>query len=860
MMHLLSQPELVLKLALAFPFLFILPGYVTQLALFSSSSDRPVRWPEGIFLSVLVSVLLVSPIALLLAELGFFSLITVCLISAVYSASILLLNRRRGRPVWPGWGAPDRWDSLLLLFVLIALPLYGRPHRYVLGGTDAGVYINIGSALAETGGLVLHDSILENTPADSYDSFFSPYDETSAVDYARFTGFFIENGAEGTVIPQFFHLHPVWLGLAAGAGGVWAELLLTPLWAILGCLAVYFATSAVFGRRAGFLALLLLAVNPLQVWFARYPTSEIFTQFLWFSATFASIRFFFQRDHSRLYGLAAGLAWGALLLTRIDAFYTVAVPVLAVLVLVFGRQWRSRHLWFVLPWLLLLVQATCHALFIAHDYFAIVFLPVIKMLGVSPALLVALAGFAVAVLVFLVFFPNARDNIARWVIAHKQLWGTILAIVILLAAIYAYLIRPQVEQGVTYVSGYGGEQIQTSNHENLVRLGWYLSPLGIALSVLGLAWMVGKRLDGRTLLLVGLGIISSFLYIYNILNNPHQVYAMRRYVPSVLPTLVIGIAVLLDRLWLSSRGKQAGRWLAVALLLLLLGHNLWTDRIFARQVDYRGVMDELEQVAQTVPDNTILLINDSAPVGWGDVLGIPLTYIFGKPVVTWRNTLDDPGLLAERLASWQSQGIEVWMIPGEQAMKQEIPGWSLEFVDYRGIRSYVLESSYEYMPQEAVPIGFNVGFYRLVPDSEVQLELPYLVEVGEGDFLVLQAGFYDSELLGDQPYRWTEPEATMVLPGELLSGAGSIRLSLAAYRPEDGTVPVELVLGGESLGTIQVGDEFAVFDLVLPEGGQYDEEETLTFEIPGWNPSGEGVSPDMRELGAMVDWVELVAR
>lgn len=76
MNHLLQQPVALFRILLSFPFLFILPGYATLLLL------QPSRIGEGLFISVLLSVLLISPVGLLLAEMGLFSLSTVCTLEA----------------------------------------------------------------------------------------------------------------------------------------------------------------------------------------------------------------------------------------------------------------------------------------------------------------------------------------------------------------------------------------------------------------------------------------------------------------------------------------------------------------------------------------------------------------------------------------------------------------------------------------------------------------------------------------------------------------------------------------------------------------------------------------------------------
>ena len=143
--------------------------------------------------------------------------------------------------------------------------------------------------------------------------------------------------------------------------------------------------------------------------------------------------------------------------------------------------------------------------------------------------------------------------------ASKRLpWGWIAALLVIVLALYAYLVRPHLGQVLSYAYWYGGGQLPDVDRENLVRLGWYLSPLGVALGVLGTAWMLVKEANRRTAFLLGAGLFFSLLYLWRIQANPHQIYAMRRYVPVVLPFFVVAATYLIYRL--STLRRNWARW------------------------------------------------------------------------------------------------------------------------------------------------------------------------------------------------------------------------------------------------------------------------------------------------------------
>jgi hypothetical protein len=89
---------------------------------------------------------------------------------------------------------------------------------------------------------------------------------------------------------------------------------------------------------------------------------------------------------------------------------------------------------------------------------------------------------------------------------------------------------------------------------NLVRLGWYLSPLGIALAIAGLALMV-YRINSTSWLFLVIAALASlvFLRLTYGTSDQHYIYIMRRYVPHVYPAFVIGIAYAIARLTINLR-------------------------------------------------------------------------------------------------------------------------------------------------------------------------------------------------------------------------------------------------------------------------------------------------------------------
>ena len=187
-----------------------------------------------------------------------------------------------------------------------------------MGGADAGVYVNLGANIARTGGILIHDPTLAALDPSLYAALLRPLPPSELTPYYLMPAFYVPGTPAGLIIPQFYPLHPVWQAVGYALGGLRAELLVTPLWGLLGALAVYFTTRRLWGWRAGLLALAALSVTAMQVWFARYPTTEMLTQYLLWTGAWALIAWMDKREPRGLWAVLAGGALGQVFLTRID--------------------------------------------------------------------------------------------------------------------------------------------------------------------------------------------------------------------------------------------------------------------------------------------------------------------------------------------------------------------------------------------------------------------------------------------------------------------------------------------------------------------------------------------------------------
>lgn len=138
--------------ALLLAFIFTLPGWTWSWALHSTTSrDRPDPW-IAILPAFVISLAVVLPLCLLLAETNRFQLsLLVPTLGIVACIGVVLDSRRRGKEALHHLGR----GALLLLLVAAVIAVFRilpYPSDWIVGGWDPGVIMNQGIFIGRTGG------------------------------------------------------------------------------------------------------------------------------------------------------------------------------------------------------------------------------------------------------------------------------------------------------------------------------------------------------------------------------------------------------------------------------------------------------------------------------------------------------------------------------------------------------------------------------------------------------------------------------------------------------------------------------------------------------------------------------------
>ena len=534
-------------------------GLRTLPAVTSTARDRPaVRALDLLAGGALLVVALVGWSSLALAHVGAHALPAVLGLSAVALAGVVLLARRC--PVRVRADVPGLLVALACAAVAAALTVPG--FSYGVADKDPGGYVSHAMAISASGDYSLTDPLLATAGRDP--TF--PVQLTSPG--ARFAGVWVRDASTGLVVPQFYHLWPALLATANDAGGRPALLATVPLPGALSVLALCALLRRVgdelLGSAGGLVASgaggLLLATSMLQVWQARYPTTEVLAQALYVGALLGVVVAVQTgwRPAAGAAGLLVGVGW----LTRADGLLLVLLSVGAGAALLATRREDARAGWFAAG----LAVVAPHALLQAYDLAA----TYSRANGIpAPPVLAALVGgclVGAAVLRFPLAAPVARALTALRGRRTQVVLG--LALVCAAGALMALgYLRPRLF-GADFFD-YNGRRVRSYDEAVMARLTWFVTLPGFALALAGLAVVALHRWRTAAWVVVAPTLVLFPLYGYRALNSTRLLWWTRRYVPTVLPGLLVLLALALAFfvVW-RLRGR---RLTAVPALLALTG-------------------------------------------------------------------------------------------------------------------------------------------------------------------------------------------------------------------------------------------------------------------------------------------------
>lgn len=819
-----------------------LPGAaIFRLPLADRDRRAALAAEERAFWAVILSVLVSSTAALALAGLGAYTFQRLLAIDLAVALVALAVTHRR-LPF--GRVAPPPRMTALVPIALVALGfwLYFPQAEYVMGGKDPGTYMNEGIQIAQRGGLLIEDPIVAAVPRESRDLFF-PWHENPAYYSVRFMGFHILDPDRGTVLGQFPHLFPAWIAIGYGINGLSGARQTIALWGVLGVIAVYFAGVRLFGRLPAAAGATLLAIHVMQVWFARYPNAELVMQALVFAAILAWGRA--HLDGLRFFAPVAALTLALLMFLRFDAVLAAAALVAASLLLVVvGERLRPA---FFLP---LTGGLALGAVYLVRTMVPYAVYPIgfIRNLGPLHVAALVIAGLALAVL------PLLRNSPRLVMFVRRFLPIAVIAVVVA-GAVYAFFFRAP-----------GGRLADYDAYALRTFTNFYLSPAGLVAALAGFALVV-RRSFWRDPALILTVVAFAFFFFYKARIPPEHFWMARRFLAVILPAALLFAAagvlgavqvwrVAPEQYW----RRAAVSFLLAAAVLGLLGRRYATAtaRVLPH-VEYAGIIPQLEKLSARFGDRDLVLVESRAAGSDIHVLALPLAYIYARNVLVLNTPRPDHAAFARFLTWARGQYREVFFLGsgGTDVLSRSI-GVAAVASERFQVPEY--ESPLNAYPRGVRQKEFDYGIYRFVerPPQADWFDL----DVGTMDDLHV-VRFHAKERSGDVTFRWTRDVSYVALTG-LRADSRMLTLWLHDGRRPSSVPAAQLVVSidDRQIGQVVVGSGFRPYSFAIPAelvaaASVRDAPARLKLQTVTWNPRASAGTPDDRDLGVMVDRVEV---
>lgn len=709
------------------------PGLAIWLA-FGQGTRVKLSGLESVFVWLLVGTAVVSWLSLTLAEFGLFALPLLLILILVPSSLLIGRSIRQGRFKLAFTGLTWQLeDGVVVVLLLAAVLLSGRPSEYIIGGRDHGVYVNTGIHIAKTGGVLVEDKEITAVPAELRTTLVWPETRLYQAGYPgpwsegqRLSGLTIRNLNMGIYLPHAFHLYPALIAVFFAFGGIPLALFTTMFLALLGSLAIYVTTARLWGRPVGLLTLLLLTFSVTQVWFTGYPTAEIMVQVFFWGGLFALI--LLLEEGGRGTAVLAGSCLGLLHLAKLD---TVLIPITVGALFSYfwlRNQFKPAYWWCIAVYLFLSLQAILHASFIATIYF------------LDHAIRNLLPGFLADPLVTAATgYPNPADWIGRFLAAN---WPLLLLLVFLGGVCLAVIhwLPPTMERPLTRLfqqpqrwrRGIVGlvlvlvlgtavsEQLltvptpATMQAVHLSRL--YLTRAGLLAG--GVGWLLlfyQANSTGKFATLFLLASNVAPLYILGAGTSPDHFWVIRRFIPIAFPAFLLAMASLIWFLWSYQQSKwPQTKWVtqaaALGITVVILAGFAQHIRFIARVVEYDGLTKQLESLALEIPDDAILLIQTGTPA---QQLSLPLWFLFDKSVFAIRGEVREDVLLKTAVAHWESESRAVYWLATAETPPPAWQNWQQNHqFDYL-IDVPQMETPLDRIPHQLEPLQLKLTIYTL---------------------------------------------------------------------------------------------------------------------------------------------------
>jgi len=499
----------------------------------------------------------------------------------------------------------DLAEAGILAAVVVAGVFFFLPgFHYAYADKDPGIYVSHAFAIARDGDVYIDDPVIEQGL------------DTGLHREERFAGLWFDDDRPDHVTSQFYHLYSALLATAEDIGGPKALFNLNPLLAVASCCLVVLATRRAAGSVVAVIAGALLVTSMMQVWQAKYPSTEIIAQMLLAGFLLAAVLAIDRRWTGGAF--VAGVLAGCGFLARPDGFlYVLLVGGVAALLIAAGRA-DVRVAALFAGMAVSLPFAMWNAYVARDDYSDSNAVPGPVILVGALVAMVAV-GWAVrrASTYLDGRVPGRHLGDPAALLTRWQRPVGVAACVAFGVMHLAFYFRRDLF-GEDFAYQHFTNRVERSYAEmNMTWLSWFTSTEGLVVMWLGLCVILLQRWRAPLFALVGTGTLLLPLYLYDARVSMRLMWWVRRFVPSVLPVIVILMAVAIG--WALTRRVRVVQAAGAGVLTLLIVNQVGMSLPLRDHDEMGGSWDLSAAIAAAAGDEEGVFLFPMSEAGLYDV-------------------------------------------------------------------------------------------------------------------------------------------------------------------------------------------------------------------------------------------------
>jgi hypothetical protein len=355
--------------------------------------------------------------------------------------------------------------------------------------------------------------------------------------------------------------------------------------------------------------------------------------------------------------------------------------------------------------------------------------------------------------------------------------------------------------------------------------------------------------------------VFAVFFFYKIRVVPDQLWMARRFVPMVLPGAFLLASGALFGSSTPEHRRTMRRGIGAAIVLSFFG---WQYAVAARpvaaHVEYRGAIKAIDQLARRFTTRDLILVESRNAESDMHVLAVPLVDIYGLNTLVLFSPVPDRQQFEMFLTDAATKYERVFVLAsgGTDLLSRHITATPIAFVPM-SVPEYET-TSWEHFPKgpRQKDLGYSIYQLTVAPAAPH----PFVLDVGYFDDLQTLR-FFARELTEGRSFRWTQAQSFIAATG-LTGQEREIELVMHDGGRPPGAPPatVQVFVNGTALGTVNVTFGFKSYRLAIPpEAMRGVGEAVAPVQIrllsSTWSPSDFAPGTDTRQLGVMLDRVEI---